>query len=156
MSKAFTLIEFLVVVIIITVLTAVAVPYYQNAVQSARNSEAMIWWGQVKRAGSIKTMDASRASRWEKSANGRLKNFTLQIVCRDKAEDSQEPCWEAKLSLKDSNPSINYFLTSHQNFSELVCVPLNRAGINFCQILSGNEDSADALIDGQEGYILHN
>ena len=155
MNKGFTLIEFLVVVIIIVVLTGLAVPYYQNAVQSARNSEAMIWWGQVKRAGSFKSMDANRAARWEKSANERLKYFTLQIICREK-ELPSEPCWEAQLTLKDSSPSVHYFLTSHKNFSELVCVPLNSAGTNFCQVLSGNDGEPDVLISDQAGYLLKN
>ncbi len=156
MSKAFTLIEMLVVILIIAVLTAVAIPYYQNAVQSAKNSEAMIWWGQVKRFGSFKSMNEERAQRMEKSANEKLKYFSLQVICQDKAENSSESCWEAKLSLKNENQNIQYYLVTQKNFAELLCVALNGAGENFCQTQSGKEDSPDTQLENHPAYILRN
>lgn len=156
MRKAFTIIEMLVVVLIIAVLTAVAVPYYQNAVQSARNSEAMIWWEQVKRFGSFKRLNEDRAHRMEKEANERLKHFTLQIVCREKEANSSEPCWEARLNLQDSTQAIQYYLTSQKNFTELLCVPLNSRGESFCQAQSGQENGPDAQVEDLPAYILRN
>lgn len=156
MKKGFTVIEMLVVVVIVAVLTAVAVPYYQNAVQSARNSEAMIWWGQVKRFGSFKAMNEERAQRMANNANERLKYFTLQVLCRQKPEDSSESCWEARLDLKNDRQAILYYLTTQKNFAELLCVPLNQAGENFCQSQSGQEEGPDAQVENVSAYVLRN
>lgn len=146
--------EMAICVLIIAVLGGMALPYYQNAVQAARNTEAVIWWGQVKRGGSVKSMNEDRAARWEKNANERLKNFTLEVVCRQKPEGSEETCWEANLHLTRSNQRIQYFLSTQQNFMQLLCVPLNAAGKNFCQIQAGNENEPDAEIEGRPAYIL--
>lgn len=48
MQNGFTLIELLIAVLIIGVLSAVAVPYYFNAAESARMTEAVVLWGRTK------------------------------------------------------------------------------------------------------------
>lgn len=157
MSKGFSLMEMMICVVIIAVLGGMAIPYYQNAVQSARNTEAVLWWSQVKRGGSIKSMTAEKAARWEKNANERMKHFRLEVVCREKTNPSEgETCWEANLHLTDPAQRIRYFLSTQQNFMQLVCVPLNSAGKNFCQAQAGNENEPDTEIDGKEAYLLRN
>ncbi len=155
MKQAFTLIEMMVVVLIIGVLAAVAIPYYQNAVQSARNTEAVIWWSQLKRAGRARYMTQEQAQRYEQRVNqeGKLKYFTVSFFCRTKT-DPNENCWELEMHLKDDNAHIQYILATQKNLQELVCVPLNGAGESFCRGLSGVDEEADAEIEGQEGFVI--
>ena len=154
-SKGFTLIEMAVGVLIIGILTAIAVPYYQNAVESARNTEVSVWWGQLHRGNAGKYMTQARAERYEREINekGKLKYFTISFFCREK-ENTEESCWELELHPKDTNQHIQYFWATQKNMQELVCVPVNSAGENFCQSQAVHEDAPDAEIEGQSGYVV--
>ncbi len=155
MKHGFTLIELLTVILIVGILAAVALPYYQNAVQSARNTEAVVWWGQLKRFNAGKNMTAERAQRYENQVNdnGKLKHFTVAFFCRTK-DDPNEPCWELELRLRNPSQHIQYFLGTQNNMQQLVCVPLNGAAESFCQSISGQEEGPDAVIEGQDGYLI--
>lgn len=153
-KKGFTILELLVCVLILAMLTAAALPYYQNAVQSARNTEAVIWWGQFKRMAAGASLTQQRADRWnrELQTNNRLKYFIPSLHCR--AKETQEPCWEAEVRLKTPGQHVQYYLTTQKNFAELLCVPLNSAGESFCQSQSGQDGGPDASDGGRPAYIL--
>lgn len=154
MKKGLTLIELMVVVIIVAVLAGVSVPYYLNAVQNARNTEAVIWWNQLKRLGAGKDMTRARADRYEREVNeqGKLKYFTAKLVCRIK--DDNELCWEAELHLKDASQHIQYYLATQKNLQQLACVPLNDAGESFCLTLAGQDEAPDTEIEGRPAYLV--
>lgn len=155
MKKGFSLIELMVCVIIITVLTGLAMPYYFNAVQTTRNTEAVIWWNQVKRMASRQNMTAERAARYERRVNeeGKLKYFTLKLFCRIKP--GNEPCWEGELHVKNPSQHIQYFLATQNNFMTLTCVPTNDAGESFCQGWTGRDEGPDTEIEGRPAYTVH-
>lgn len=150
----YSILEFVVVIIIISVLTAIALPYYQNAAQSTRNVEAVIWWGRLRNTLSEKSFTQAQADRMSTNMNEKngLKYFTFHMVCRPNAD--QKPCWEAEFRLKTPGQSVQYYLTTRQNFKQLVCVPQNDAGDSFCQSQSGQDDGPDTQIDEQPAYIV--
>lgn len=150
----FSLIEFLVVVLIISVLTAIALPYYQNAVQNARNTEAVIWWNQTKRVVAGQHLTRVRADRIENDINNKnqLKHFTVKLVCLVKT--NSQPCWEAELRLKQPGQHIRYFLATQNNMAQLLCVPQNAAGDHFCQSLTGIDDEPNARYESYPAYVV--
>lgn len=151
----FTLLELIIVVLIIAVLVAIALPYYQNAVQSARATEAVIWWGHVKRFYRNNDMTRAMANRQESNTNERnpLKYFTVSLVCRIK--EGSELCWEAELRQRQENSHVQYYLATQGNFSTLTCVPLNNAGDSFCQTQAQTEEGPDTKVNGQDAYTIH-
>ena len=154
-KKGFTLLELLVVVIIVAILSALALPYYQNAVQSARTAEAVIWWGNFKRFYRNNSMTRAQANRQEYNTNERnpLKYFTVSLVCRIKETD--ELCWEAEIYQRQTNGHIRYYLSTQNNFAKLVCVPLNDAGDSFCQTQAQTDSGPDTQVNGQDAYTIH-
>lgn len=148
--KGFTLLEMLVVVIIIAVLTAVALPYYRNAVESARLTELVVLWGHQKNFATGVNFSQSQADAWtNKLEKGNLKHFTGRIFCR---ENSADICWEAEFTKKDSAEPLQYKIQTTQNFRRLACIPLNRAGKNFCESQANEENPID--LNGEESYLI--
>ncbi|WP_428041200.1 type IV pilin protein [Candidatus Avelusimicrobium fimicolum] len=152
MMKGFTLIELLVAVLIIGILSAVAVPYYYNAVENARITEVVLLWGRQKNFANGRFMSAEQAARLtEQIKKANLKYFTGEAVCRP--ENNEDiPCWESVFTQTAPSPHARYQLTTANNFMDLACIGLNRAGENFCE--GQSRQSAPREIDGKTAYII--
>ncbi|WP_428074563.1 type IV pilin protein [Candidatus Avelusimicrobium aviculae] len=151
MKTGFTLVELLVVILIIGVLSSIAIPYYFNAVEAARNTEAILLWGRTKNFYRGRQMDEEAARRLEEKSNreGKLKHYNIAIVCRN--EPGKEVCWEADFLQKEPRHA-EYKLTTTDNFLHLACIGINNAGKDFC--LSRTTEDNKTEIDGQEAYII--
>ncbi len=151
MQKGFTLIELLAAVLIIGILTAVALPYYYNAVENARITEVVVLWGHHKNFASGRYMTQEQAdSMTRRLQQTKLKNFTGRVVCIGEQNASQ-PCWEAVFTKLDTNPHADYKLLTADNFMRLACIAHNAAGKDFCQ---SQADGAPVTLDGQEAFLI--
>ena len=150
--RGFTLIEMLVVLIIIVVLIAVALPYYRNAVESARTTEVVLLWGRQKNWITGRALSVEQARRaTENLQKSNLKYFTGKVLCREKS-DPDELCWEVRFTQQDENNSVRYELFTDKNFTHLMCAGLNNAGDNFCE--SQANDETPQTIDGKKSYWI--
>lgn len=151
MQNGFTLIELLIAVFIIGVLSAVAVPYYFNAAESARLTEAVVLWGRTKNFYKGRAMDEAHARRIESRAqkDNPLKYFTLHIICRP--ETRKTYCWEAEFEQKEARHAL-YKLTTTDNFLHLACIGLNSAGEDFCQSRAAQETPVS--VGGQSAFLI--
>lgn len=146
MKRGFTLLETLVVVLIIGVLSAVAVPYYFNAVENARLTEIRLVWGRGKNylAGkNFSTSDLEKIN--EQLQKTKLNYFTVELVCRE----GNEPCWEVLFTRTDG--AAQYQITSINNFKQLACVPANALGNSFCKSRSQGEKTS---VVGKDAYLV--
>lgn len=147
-KNGFTLLELLVVVLIIGILSAIALPYYFNAVENARLTEIRLLWGRGKnylvgRNFSADDMEKITAQ----LQKAKLNHFTAQLVCRN----GSEPCWEIEF-IRNENAAAHYQITSINNFAQLVCVPLNARGKSFCK--SRRIKDGPISIEGKEAFII--
>lgn len=152
-QDGFTLVEILVVLVIVAVLTAVALPYYFHAVESARMTEIVTLWGRQKEMARGYDFSPEQASRLSKKlAQVKLNYFTARIVCREK-ENPTEICWEAEFAQKNEQAHTRYQLVTVQNFTQLACVALNKAGEDFCTTQALDENNS-ILLDGKKAFII--
>ena len=152
MKKGFTLLELLVVIVIITVLVAVAVPSYFNAAENARMVELKILWGHQKHWTTGKQLSAEDITKTnEHLQKYGLKFFTGEIVCRTTVPEGQ-PCYEVTFTRK-AGASAQYQITSVNNFRDLACVPGNILGTRFCK--SRMRPNGEITVDGETAYLIH-
>ncbi len=146
--KGYTLLEVLVVVLIIGILSAVALPYYFNAVENARLTELRLLWGRGKNYLAGKNFSSSDLEKInEQLQKAKLNDFTAEIVCRE----GNTPCWEVVFTRQGGG--AQYQITSVDNFKQLACVPANARGTSFCK--SRATSDGQITIDGKEAYLIH-
>ena len=151
MKNGFTLLELLVVIVIITVLVAVAVPSYFNAAENARMVELKILWGHQKHWATGKQLSADEIAQTnERLQKYGLKYFTGEIVCRTQVPEGQ-PCYEVAFTRKSG--VAEYQITTVNNFRDLACVPSNVLGTSFCK--SRMRPDGETTVDGQTAYLIH-
>ena len=151
--RGFTLLETLVVIVIIAVLVAVALPYYFNAVEYARITEVVMLWGRQKNWVSGYDLSQAQVERINsRLAQAKLKNFTGQVVCVDKG-DTGELCWEVQFTQTQENRHAQYKLVTLHNFTRLGCVPLNRAGDDFCTTQALDENAPEQ-VGSEKVYVI--
>lgn len=150
-NRGFSLLEMLVVLVIIGVLTAVALPYYYNAVESARMTEVVTLWGRTKNWINGQYLSQEQADRiTNRLSQAKLKYFEGKIRCIDK-ENPQEICWEAEFTQQNEKAHARYKLVTTHNFTRLACVPLNNAGEDFC-ISQAQSENAPEQVEGEKAY----
>lgn len=148
--KGFTLVETLVVVLIIAVLVAVALPYYRNAVESARMTELVVLWGQQKNFANGHNFTQEQANKFsQKLQEGKLKHFTGRLFCRENVTDV---CWEAEFTKINENEPVQYKLQTTDNFRHLACIPLNHAGQLYCESQANDETPLE--LGNEKAYLI--
>lgn len=152
MKAGYSLLEMLVVVVIIAVLTAIAVPQYFNVVENARNVELKIFWGSQKNFATGKNFTAEElATHNARLQRTKLKNFTGQIICREGAPEGT-PCYEVEFT-RNAGAAAQYKITSVDNFRQLACVPTNLLGTRFCK--SRMQKDGEIKIGDDTAYLIH-
>ncbi len=150
--RGYTLLELLVAVLIIGVLSAVALPYFFNAVENARLTELRILWGRQKDYVAGKNLSQEELNKInEMLAKKDLKHFTGQVICREGAPGGT-PCFEIVFT-RNAGAGAQYQITSVNNFRELACVPANARGTSFCK--SRMRANGETMISGQTAYLVH-
>ena len=152
MKNGYTLLELLVVVLIIGILSAIALPQYFNVVESARMVELKVFWGSQKNfAAGKRFTDEELATHNARLQNAGLKNFTGQIVCRTGAAEGAL-CYEVEFT-RNANAAAQYKIVTVNNFRELACVPSNPLGTRVCK--SRMKSGGETTLDGKTAYLMH-
>lgn len=152
MKHGYTLLELLVVVLIVSILTAVALPQYFNVVENARMVELKVLWGSQRHWAAGKELsEAQLADINTRLQKYNLKNFTGEVVCRT-GTSLATPCFEIVFT-RNANAAAQYQITTVDNFKKLACVPSNLLGTQVCK--SRSIPDGQIRIGDQDGYLIH-
>lgn len=149
MKHGHTLLEMLVVILIIALLAAVAVPQYFNAVESARMVELKVLWGRQKNVAAGKQLTEADLAKWnENLQKANLKHFSAEAFCRT-GDNAATPCFELRFT-RNARAAAQYQITSVHNLRDLACIPTNILGTRLCK--SRGEETLQ--LDGKTAYLL--
>lgn len=152
-KKGFSLLELLVVILVTAILTAMAIPYYLNAVESARATEAVMLWGRQKNWITGRKLSQDEADHiTHRLEREKLKYFTARLICVEK-QNPNELCWEAEFNQVKEDVRARYKLVTMNNFNRLACVPLNEAGEDFCLSQTADETNPEQIGD-EKAYLI--
>ena len=151
MKNGYTLLELLIVVLIVGILCAIAVPQYFNVAESARMVELKVLWGSQRRWATGKEFTQTQLEQANETLQKYgLKYFTGQIICRT-TSNAGAPCFEIVFT-RNPDAQAQYQITTINNFQKLACVPTNLLGTQFCK--SRSADGIPLLIDDHEAYLM--
>ena len=152
-KKGFSLLELVVVILVAAILTAIALPHYLNAIESARTTEAVMLWGRQKNWVTGRKLSQDEAERiTRRLEREKLKYFTVRLICQEK-QNPGELCWEAEFNQVKEDVRARYKLVTVQNFNRLACVPLNEAGEDFCISQTMDEKNPEQIGD-EKAYLI--
>ena len=107
MKKGFTLIELMVVVLIIGILAAVALPQYENSIKKSRTAEAIVMLKSIADAQQMYLTTFKKCSPFAAGGvtdvNGGLTELDVKIPAENLRGDSNDGKWHYKITSEAAN-----------------------------------------------------